>query len=85
MFPGLGDFYLGYRKYAMLEILGGAVLWAIFLSTLVPAIRAKGAEGALVALPIFALVALVHVCDALLTRAKARTGLHSKDGALPSE
>ena len=85
MFPGLGDFYLGYRKYAMLEILGGAVLWAIFLSTLVPAVRAKGAEGALVALPIFALVALVHVCDALLTRAKARTGLHSKDGALPSE
>ncbi len=85
MFPGLGDFYLGYRKYAMLEILGGAVLWAIFLSTLVPAVRAKGSEGALVALPIFALVALVHVCDALLTRAKARTGLHSKDGALPSE
>jgi hypothetical protein len=85
MFPGLGDFYLGYHKYAMLEILGGAVLWAIFLSTLVPAIRAKGFEGALVALPIFALVALVHVCDALLTRAKARTGLHSKDGALPSE
>ena len=84
IFPGLGDFYLGYRKYATLEILGAGVLWAIFLSTLVPAAQAKGPRGALVALPIFALVALVHVCDALLTRAKARTGLHSKDGALPT-
>lgn len=85
VFPGLGDFYLGYRKYATLEILGAAILWAIFLSTLVPAVQAKGPRGALVALPIFALVAVVHVCDALLTRAKARTGLHSKDGMLPSE
>jgi hypothetical protein len=85
MFPGLGDFYLGYRKYAMLEIIGATLLWALFLSTLVPALIAKGIEGALVAGPLFALLAVIHIGDALLTRAKARTGLHSKDGRLPTE
>jgi hypothetical protein len=84
VFPGLGDFYLGYRKYAVLEMLGAGLLWALFLSTLVPAVRNRGFEGALVAGPLFALIALIHVGDALLTRAKARTGLHSKDGALPT-
>ncbi len=83
-FPGLGDFYLGYRKYALLEMLGAGFIWALFLSTVVPAMKAKGLEGALVAAPLFALVALIHIGDALLTRAKARTGLHSKDGALPT-
>jgi hypothetical protein len=46
---------------------------------------AKGIEGALVAGPLFALLAVIHIGDALLTRAKARTGLHSKDGRLPTE
>jgi len=84
IFPGLGDFYLGYRKYAMLEIIGATLLWALFLSTLIPAVMAKGLEGALVASPLLALLALSHIGDALLTRAKARTGLHSKDGTLPT-
>jgi len=84
LLPGLGDLYLGYRKYALLEIMGVALLWALFLITLVPAIRAKGVEGVVVAGPIFALLALIHIGDALLTRAKAKTGLHSKDGALPT-
>jgi hypothetical protein len=84
LFPGLGDFYLGYRKYAVLEIIGAALLWGLFLSTLVPAVTHRGIEGVLVAGPIFALVAFIHVGDALLTGAKARTGLHSKDGALPT-
>jgi len=83
-FPGLGDFYLGYRKYAMLEIIGASLLWALFLSTLVPAVMSKGLDGLLVAGPLLALLALIHVGDALLTRAKAMTGLHSKDGALPT-
>ena len=84
MFPGLGDFYLGYRKYATLEIIGAALLWALFLSTLVPAIMTKGLEGALVAGPLLALLVFIHIGDALLTRAKAKTGLHSKDGNLPT-
>jgi hypothetical protein len=83
-FPGLGDFYLGYRKYATLELIGAALLWGLFLSTLVPAVTRRGIEGVLVAGPIFALVAFIHVGDALLTGAKARTGLHSMDGALPT-
>jgi hypothetical protein len=41
LFPGLGDFYLGYRKYAMLEIMGAGLLWALFVSTLVPTVMAK--------------------------------------------
>lgn len=85
VFPGLGDFYLGYRKYALLEMVGAGALWAIFLSTLIPAVRLKGAEGVLLALPMLALVAAVHAGDAWLTRHKARMGLHSKDGALPSD
>jgi hypothetical protein len=84
IFPGLGDFYLGYRKYAMLEIVGATMLWALFLSTVVPAIIRRGPEGALVAGPIFALIAFIHIGDSLLTRAKAQTGLHSKDGNLPT-
>lgn len=84
LLPGLGDFYLGYRKYATLEIIGATMLWALFLSTLIPAVMARGLEGTIVAAPVFALVAFIHIADALLTRAKARTGLHSKDGALPT-
>ena len=82
--PGLGDFYLGYRKYALLEITGVTLLWALFLSTLVPAILSKGFEGVAIAGPILALLALIHIGDSLLTRAKAKTGLHSKDGQLPT-
>ena len=84
LFPGLGDLYLGYRKYAALEIVGSGLLWALFLTTLVRAVDAKGPEGAIVAAPLFGLVLILHVGDALLTRAKARTGLHSKDGQLPT-
>ncbi|MBW2588391.1 MAG: hypothetical protein JRD92_15850, partial [Deltaproteobacteria bacterium] len=84
IFPGLGDFYLGYRKYAIVEIIGVTLLWALFLSTLIPAVMAKGLEGALVASPLLALLAFTHIGDALLTRAKAQTGLHSKDGTLPT-
>lgn len=85
IFPGLGDFYLGYRKYALLEIAGAGALWGIFLSTLIPAVRLKGAAGMLLALPMLGLVALVHAGDAWLTRNKAKMGLHSKDGALPTD
>jgi len=84
LFPGLGDFYLGYHKYAALEIIGASLLWALFLSTLISASSRRGLEGLLIAGPLFALVVFIHVGDALLTRAKARTGLHSKDGALPT-
>lgn len=84
LFPGLGDFYLGYHKYATLEIIGATLLWALFLSTLVRAVMAKGLEGALVAAPLLALLAFIHIGDALLTQAKAKTGLHSQDGTLPT-
>jgi hypothetical protein len=84
LFPGLGDFYLGYRKYAMLEIIGATLLWTLFLSTLGPAVTAKGIGGALVAGPLFALLAFIHIGDARRTRAKAKTCLHSKDGNLPT-
>jgi len=84
LFPGLGDFYLGYRKYAMLEIMGAGLLWALFVSTLVPTVMAKGLEGAIVAGPLLALLAVIHTGDALLTRAKAKTGFHSRDGTLPT-
>lgn len=85
LLPGLGDFYLGYRKYAMLEIVGATLLWALFFSTLVPAVMARGIEGAVVAAPLLGLLAAIHIGDALLTRAKAQTGLHSQTGHLPTD
>jgi len=54
------------------------------VSTLVPTVMAKGLEGAIVAGPLLALLAIIHVGDALLTRAKAKTGFHSRDGTLPT-
>ena len=84
LFPGLGDLYLGYRGYALVQIAGASLLWALFVTVLVPAVRERGFSGLLIALPVFAFAALVHGGDAILTRAKARTGLHSRDGALPT-
>lgn len=84
LFPGLGDFYLGYRWYALLEILGAAFLWALFVTVLVPAVKARGFSGVLIALPVLVFVALLHGGDAILTRARARSGLHSLDRALPT-
>ncbi|MEM9727370.1 MAG: hypothetical protein AAF997_02210 [Myxococcota bacterium] len=84
LFPGLGDLYLGYRGYALLQMVGAGLLWALFVTVLVPAVRARGFSGVLVALPAMAFVLLVHGGDAVLTRAKARSGLHSSDGALPT-
>ncbi len=84
LFPGLGDFYLGYRWYALFEIFGATLLWALFVTVLVPAVRARGFSGVLVALPVLVFAVLLHGSDAILTRAKARSGLHSLDGALPS-
>lgn len=84
LFPGLGDYYLGYRGYALLQMLGAGLLWALFVTVLVPAVRTRGFSGVLVALPVMAFVLLVHGSDAILTRAKARSGLHSRDRALPT-
>jgi len=83
-FPGLGDFYLGYRGYALVQMAGALFLWALFITVLVPAIDAWGFSGVRIAAPALAFVALVHGGDALLTGAKARTGLHSCDGKLPT-
>lgn len=84
LFPGLGDFYLGYRWYALLEIMGATFLWALFITVLVPAVKARGFSGILIALPVLAFVALLHGGDAILTRARARSGLHSLNRTLPS-
>lgn len=84
LFPGLGDFYLGYRGYAVLQMIGAGLLWALFVTMLIPAVRARGFSGLLIALPVMAFVLLVHGGDAILTRAKARSGLHSRDRALPT-
>ncbi|MEM7136422.1 MAG: hypothetical protein AAF500_07585 [Myxococcota bacterium] len=84
LFPGLGDFYLGYRGYAVLQMIGAGLLWALFVTFLVPAVVAQGFSGVLVSLPVLAFAVLVHGGDAILTRAKARRGLHSQDGALPT-
>lgn len=75
-FPGLGDWYLGHRVVALIEIVLAALLW---LAVLIPY-----PEGAL-PLPlrlIFAasIVVFVHGVDALTTRHIARKGLYPDRG-----
>lgn len=72
LFPGLGDFYLGHRGLATLEIAGTAFVW---LSIFIPDAQepVTGAELAISAAISFI---LLHGIDALVTRHTARKGIY---------
>lgn len=71
-FPGFGDWYLGHRTVALLEIVMAALVW---LAVLMPA--RDGAVTLATRLIMAAFVVLfVHGADALTTRHIARKGLY---------
>lgn len=63
LFPGFGDFYLGHRFFAILEILGALWVWLILI---LPSV---------IALVPFVII-FIHVPDALVTRYIGRKGIY---------
>jgi len=86
MFPGLGDWYLGHRGFAVMEILGAGFLWLILLlAALVPdpelAYEEAGQPmdtatvGEFLAAAAFIFI-FVHGADAFVTGRIARAGIY---------
>lgn len=73
VFPGIGDFYLGHRKIAVLEMIGGAFLWLMLV--LVPII-----DGGLVDLETGQMMALDEVY--WITAGLMIAGVHGLDAAM---
>lgn len=79
-FPGLGDFYLGHRAFALFEMLGAAFMWYILV--IAPLLGAPNEEGE-VTNPDMAywiisavMLAAMHGIDAMMTRHFALKGHH---------
>jgi len=75
--PGLGDWYIGHRGFAALEMIGSIFVWIIVIAL----IAEEGVVGFVLGL---ILLGLVNGMDAILTYFQAKKGLMSSDGALPS-
>ena len=75
-FPGLGDFYLGHRKLALMEIAFTGLIWTAML--LDPEVRSSPAGFVAVAAVLFL---LIHVPDAITTRHIAKKGLYPLERA----
>ena len=72
IFPGLGDFYLGYRGFAVLEIIIAAIIWLGVLSGMI-----RGASDTS-ALTVTALILFVfmHGINAVFTRQIGKKGIY---------
>ena len=83
--PGLGDFYLGHRFLASLEMVGSLAAWCVIIAVMLPAFGPDSEQSAVLA-AVFGGVLLLAVngFDALLTYAQAKKGLHSMDRHLPT-
>ena len=68
IFPGFGDFYLGHRGTATLEIVAASFIWLSFLG-----------PGDVQLAQLLFLLAVVHGGDAVLTRRVARKGIYPSD------
>lgn len=83
-FPGVGDWYLGHRGVAIVELLGACFMWWLFVLVPLVAPGTPGAEPLNAAY--WATVAIVllvaHGVDALVTRHFALKG-HHPHGAAP--
>ena len=89
IFPGLGDWYLGHRGFAVLEMLGSTFLWLAFvwLPLLAMALPADPEMAEPELEPLDAsywitaaiIIGVSHLIDAMMTRHFARKG-HHPDG-----
>lgn len=86
LFPGLGDFYLGHRGFAVMEMVGTGYLWLILVIAPLLAGGVISEDGERVPLDFayWAFVAVflsaVHGMDAAMTRHFARKGHHPLQG-----
>lgn len=81
--PGLGDWYLGHRGTAVLEMIGGVFGWFLLGTSAVAWLTGQaGVEAVVVWL---VLVLIGHSIDAAVTYAQGKKGMYSLDGQLPTE
>jgi len=76
VFPGAGDFYLGHRGFAVLEVFGGLAFWAVVVGLAMD--PTMGLVGALSFA--FFVVFVVHGVDALTTLHIATKGISPEEG-----
>jgi hypothetical protein len=82
-FPGLGDFYLGHRGFAAVELLGSALLWfVLIISPLMSGELVDDETGARTRpesaywLTVVLFIAVAHAVDCMMTQHFAKKGHH---------
>lgn len=78
LFPGLGDWYLGHRGFAVFEMLGAGYFWLVLViaplvATLDPATRPNPSDYWVT---VAILILIAHSVNATMTRHFARKGHH---------
>lgn len=85
IFPGFGDWYLGHRGFAIMEMFGSLFMWLVLIIS--PLIAEPdpeyGEPDAVYWIIAFVVVALAHTIDAVMTRHFALKG-HHPDGKSPA-
>lgn len=86
LFPGLGDWYLGHRGFAVLELLGSGLMWfALVIAPLIgPPDPELGAPNAGYWVTVGLFIALAHGIDAVMTRHFALKGHHPHGATAPA-
>ena len=78
IFPGLGDWYLGHRAFAALELVGSGFLWLVLV--VLPLLNSTDPDGAATDgsywLGVVIIIGLGHVMDAVMTRHFGLKGHH---------
>jgi len=80
IFPGLGDFYLGHRAFAVFEMIGAAFVWYVLV--IAPLLGVPGENGEITDTnPVYWFIAgvtltFIHGIDAVMTRHFALKGHH---------
>ncbi|MFA5058067.1 MAG: hypothetical protein WC485_08135, partial [Opitutaceae bacterium] len=81
LFPGWGNWYLGFKGFAAVELAGAAYVWLVYL--LWPLFRHLLGRGIPHTrhywIPLALILLVVHSLDALMTRHYARKGLHARN------
>ncbi|MFA5794249.1 MAG: hypothetical protein WC980_04195 [Candidatus Brocadiia bacterium] len=72
LFPGLGDWYLGHRGLAVLQIVGALFVWLTLLGTLLEEGQAPK-EGLIV---FGIIIVMMHLIDAFVTGHTAKKGIY---------
>jgi len=78
IFPGLGDWYLGHRVFAVLEMIGSGFLWLVLV--IAPLLGVEPEEGDPIGgsywITVAIMIAIAHAIDAAMTRHFALKGHH---------